>query len=175
MKTGKLAPPPKKKSKAFPLPSYPQWKNTCYTTDLRNLQVTYLRPAWILPTVVAAGSLAHDVLWRALYMSTVAFVDPDVHAPSLLGHLPAFIGYGLVAAPTLDWTLWFTDQVPPIYKGKWRTKFDKSLKVILLKPMYSFGKQWKQKFPLMGFVYRGLWVLKVLWIILSETIKTFIA
>ena len=38
-------------------------------------------------------------------------------------------------------------------------------------PMYSFGKYWKWKFPLMGFVYRFLRVLKALWIILSETIK----
>ena len=39
-----------------------------------------------------------------------------------------------------------------------------------LKPMYSFGKWWKWKFSLMGFVYRVVWVLKALWIILSETI-----
>ena len=39
-----------------------------------------------------------------------------------------------------------------------------------LKPMYRFGKWWKLKFSLMGFVYRVVWGLKALWIILSETI-----
>ena len=38
-----------------------------------------------------------------------------------------------------------------------------------LKPMYSFGKLWKLKVSLMGFVYRVVRVLKVLWIFLSET------
>ena len=40
-----------------------------------------------------------------------------------------------------------------------------------LKPMYSFGKWWKWKKILMGFVYRVVRVLKALWIILSETIN----
>ena len=40
-----------------------------------------------------------------------------------------------------------------------------------LKLMYSFGKWWTWKISLMGFVYRVVWVLKALWIILSETIK----
>ena len=39
-----------------------------------------------------------------------------------------------------------------------------------LKPMYSFGKWWKWKMSLMGFVYRVVWVLKALCIFLSETI-----
>ena len=43
-----------------------------------------------------------------------------------------------------------------------------------LKPMYSFGKWWKwKKFSNMGFVYRVVWILKVLWIFLSETINIF--
>ena len=37
--------------------------------------------------------------------------------------------------------------------------------------MYSFDKWWKLKFSLMGFIYRVVWVLKALWIFLSETIK----
>ena len=40
-----------------------------------------------------------------------------------------------------------------------------------LKPMYSFGKWWKWKNSLMGIVYRVVWVLKALWISLSETIN----
>ena len=40
-----------------------------------------------------------------------------------------------------------------------------------LKPMYSFGKWWKLKSYLMGSVYRVIWVLKALWIFLSETIN----
>ena len=40
-----------------------------------------------------------------------------------------------------------------------------------LKPMYSFGKWWKLKMSPMGFVYRVVWVLKALWIVLSETIN----
>ena len=41
-----------------------------------------------------------------------------------------------------------------------------------LRPMYSFGKWWKWKFSLMGFVYRVVSrVLKTVWIFLSETIK----
>ena len=40
-----------------------------------------------------------------------------------------------------------------------------------LKPMYRFGKWWKWNISLMGFVYRVVWVLKALWIILSETIN----
>ena len=39
------------------------------------------------------------------------------------------------------------------------------------KPMYSFGKWWKWKISLMGFVYRVVRVLKALWIVLSETIN----
>ena len=39
----------------------------------------------------------------------------------------------------------------------------------ILKPMYSFGKWWKWEISLMGFVYRVVWFLKVLWIFLSET------
>ena len=42
---------------------------------------------------------------------------------------------------------------------------------ISLKPMYSFGKWWKWKISLMGFVYRVVWALKALWIFLSETIN----
>ena len=41
----------------------------------------------------------------------------------------------------------------------------------LLKPMYSFGKWWKWKISLMGFIYRVVRVLKALWIFLSETIN----
>ena len=37
--------------------------------------------------------------------------------------------------------------------------------------MYTFGKWLKWKISLMGFVYRVVWVLKALWIILSETIN----
>ena len=40
-----------------------------------------------------------------------------------------------------------------------------------LKPMYSFGRWWKWKLALMGFVYRVVWVIKALWIFLSETIN----
>ena len=40
-----------------------------------------------------------------------------------------------------------------------------------LLPMYSFGKWWKWKISLIGFVYRVGWVLKALWIFLSETIN----
>ena len=40
-----------------------------------------------------------------------------------------------------------------------------------LKPMYSFGKWWKLKFSLIGFVYIVVWVLRALWILLSETIN----
>ena len=36
--------------------------------------------------------------------------------------------------------------------------------------MYSFGKWWKLKISLIGFVYRVVRVLKALWILLSETI-----
>ena len=43
--------------------------------------------------------------------------------------------------------------------------------VVKLKPMYSFGKWWKLKISLMGFVYRVVWVLKALWIFMSETIN----
>ena len=39
------------------------------------------------------------------------------------------------------------------------------------KPMYSFGKWWKLEMSPMGFVCRVLWVLKDLWIFLSETIN----
>ena len=44
-------------------------------------------------------------------------------------------------------------------------------KILLLKPMYSFGKWWKWKISLMGFVYRVVLALEALWIILSETIN----
>ena len=37
--------------------------------------------------------------------------------------------------------------------------------------MYSFGTWWKLKISLIGFVYRIVRVLKVLWIFLSETIN----
>ena len=40
-----------------------------------------------------------------------------------------------------------------------------------LQPMYSFGKWWKWKCSLMGFVYRVVRVLKALCIFLSETIN----
>ena len=40
-----------------------------------------------------------------------------------------------------------------------------------LKPIYSFGKWWKLKISLMGFVYRVVWALKPLWIFLSESLK----
>ena len=45
------------------------------------------------------------------------------------------------------------------------------LSIDILKPMYSFGKWWKWKISLMGFVYRVVWVLKALWIFLSVTIN----
>ena len=41
----------------------------------------------------------------------------------------------------------------------------------LLKPMYSFGRWWIWKISLMAFVYRVVWVLKALWIFMSETIN----
>ena len=41
----------------------------------------------------------------------------------------------------------------------------------LLEPMYSFGKWYKWKNSLMGISYRVVWVLKALWIFLSETIN----
>ena len=52
-------------------------------------------------------------------------------------------------------------------------KITKHRKWSSLKPMYSFGKWWKWKISLMSFiyyVYRIVWVLKVLWIFLSVTI-----
>ena len=42
---------------------------------------------------------------------------------------------------------------------------------VLLKPMYSFGKWWKWKISLMAFICRVVWVLKALWIFLSDTIN----
>ena len=38
--------------------------------------------------------------------------------------------------------------------------------------MYRFGRWWKWQMSLMGFVYRVVWVLKALWIYLSETINS---
>ena len=37
--------------------------------------------------------------------------------------------------------------------------------------MYNFGKLWKYKISLMGFVYRVLQILLALWIVLSEIIN----
>ena len=51
---------------------------------------------------------------------------------------------------------------------------DGAVALKFLKPTYSFGKWWKLKFSLMGFVYRVVWVLKALWIFLSETILFFL-
>ena len=42
--------------------------------------------------------------------------------------------------------------------------------LFFFKPMHSLGNWWKKK-SLIGFVYSILWVLKALWIVLSETIN----
>ena len=47
----------------------------------------------------------------------------------------------------------------------------KKISLYLLKPRYRFGKWWKWKISLMGFLNRVVWVLKALWIFLSETIN----
>ena len=46
---------------------------------------------------------------------------------------------------------------------RWRNSRGLNFAIFLLfslKPMYSFGKWWKSKVCLMGFVYRVVWVLK---------------
>ena len=44
---------------------------------------------------------------------------------------------------------------------------------LILKPKYSFGKKWSEEIKsLISFVYRVLWILKALWIVLSETINS---
>ena len=52
-----------------------------------------------------------------------------------------------------------------------RPLYNKILPYYKLKPMFSFGKWWKLKSSLIGFVYRVIWVLKALSIFLSETIN----
>ena len=44
-------------------------------------------------------------------------------------------------------------------------------RLLNLKPMYSLGEWWKWNISVMGFAYRAVWVLKALWIFLSETIN----
>ena len=80
-----------------------------------------------------------------------------------------FLNWKVLSSETF--TAFFSCRKPRAEEISWISSHACKCVILPLKPMYNFGKWWKLKFSLMGFVYRVVRVLKALCIFLSETIN----
>ena len=146
----------------------------CETSKCHNFLI--FQPIFIRFSVFCSKffTLSSEIKLNLVWISSLSFTLKYGASELLTFHRPC-----IVVGEKLQWA---TAQLQPDLTFSklnistkqhytWTHILNSNVYVGLLKPMCSFGKWWKWKISLMGFIYRDIWVLKALWMFLSETIN----